>query len=128
MLSPAFRAVPLAYLVGARSMRRRAVPGTVARPCLPSRADCAAGASPSRASTPAGCRPAARAAPLLLEEREVGARAAAAGRRRARVLGVGRLPQLRGPVARAALLERLTPRAPLHWRDATVREIVAESP
>ena len=31
-------------------------------------------------------------------------------------------------MARAALLERLTPRAPLRWREATVREIVAESP
>ena len=31
-------------------------------------------------------------------------------------------------MARAALLERLTPRAPLHWRDAVVREVVAESP
>ena len=47
--------------------------------------------------------PAARAAPLLLEEREVGRRAARARPRRARVLGAQRLPRPRRPVARAAL-------------------------
>ena len=47
---------------------------------------------------------AARAAPLLLEEREVGARARHDGRRRARILGAERLPHLRRPVARGALL------------------------
>ena len=51
---------------------------------------------------------AARAAPLLLEEREVGARAAAAGGRRAGLLGDQRLPQLRRSVAGAAVLGRLT--------------------
>ena len=51
---------------------------------------------------------AARAAPVLLEEREVGARADADHRRRAGLLGGRRLPQLRRPVARAALLERLS--------------------
>ena len=47
-------------------------------------------------------------APVLLEEREVAARADAHRRRRARLLGVGRLPQLRRPVARAAVLGRLS--------------------
>ena len=61
----------------------------------------------------------ARAAPVLLEEREVGARPDADDRRRAGLLGAGRLPQLRRPVAGAALLERLTPAR--RWRVATVR-------
>ena len=66
---------------------------------------------------------AARAAPVLLEEREVGARAHAHARRRAGLLGGRRLPQPRRPVARAAVLERLTsPRAGrLAARDACAR-------
>ena len=51
---------------------------------------------------------AARAAPLLLEEREVGRRAAPARPRRARLLGAQRLPRPRRPLARAALPGRLT--------------------
>ena len=54
----------------------------------------------------------ARPAPVLLEEREVGARPHADRRGRAGLLGVRRLPQLRGPVAGAALLERLRRPAP----------------
>jgi molybdopterin-dependent oxidoreductase-like protein protein len=49
----------------------------------------------------------ARAAPLLLEEREVGAGPAAHRLRHTRLLGVARLPRVRRPVARAALLGRL---------------------
>ena len=52
--------------------------------------------------------PAARAAPLLLEEREVRRRPARARPRRARVLGAERLPRPRRPLARAALPGRLT--------------------
>src|SRR5918994_1236366 len=50
---------------------------------------------------------AARAAPVLLEERQVGPWPRAAGRGRARLLGGLRLPQLRRSVARAALRGRL---------------------
>ena len=50
----------------------------------------------------------ARPAPLLLEERQVGGRAAGARPRRAGVLGAQRLPRPRRPVARAALPGRLT--------------------
>ena len=53
-------------------------------------------------------RPLARAPPLLLEERQVGERAAGARPRRARVLGAQRLPRPRRPLARAALPGRLT--------------------
>ena len=49
----------------------------------------------------------ARAAPVLLEEREVGARADAHPAGRAGVLGELRLPQLRRPLEGTALLERL---------------------
>src|SRR5206468_1518177 len=70
---------------------------------------------------------AARAAPVLLEEREVAARADPHRRGPARLLGVRGLPQLRRPVARAAVLERLTRGARLIWRTATVREVVPES-
>ena len=59
-------------------------------------------AARSRARRPGA---AARSAPLLLEERQVGARPRAARRRRARLLGVERLPQLRRPVAGAAVLQ-----------------------
>src|SRR5436305_6523704 len=49
--------------------------------------------------------------------------------RRARLLGVLRLPQLRGSLEGAALLERLTgTRARLSWRVATVRESRVETP
>ena len=57
---------------------------------------------------------AARAAPLLLEERQVGARARAPDRGRARLLGGLRVPQLRRPVAGTAVSGRLS------WRLATV--------
>ena len=45
----------------------------------------------------------ARPAPVLLEEREVGARPGVHGLRRAGLLGVARLPRPRRPLARAAL-------------------------
>src|SRR5262245_49203216 len=61
---------------------------------------------------------AARSAPLLLEEREVGARARAARAGRARLLGGLRLPQLRRPVERAALRRRLS------WQLGTVAELI----
>ncbi len=48
-------------------------------------------------------------------------------RRRARLLGGGGLPQPRRPVAGAAVLERLSGRRPIAWRDATVREVVEET-
>ena len=67
-------------------------------------------------------RAAAGAAPVLLEERQVGARAAAHARRRARVLGELRLPQPRRSVAGAALPGRLT------WQLAHVVELVEETP
>ena len=72
---------------------------------------------------------AARPPPVLLEEREVGARADAD----ASTTSPGfwesvRLPQLRRPVARAAVLERLSRAAPVGWRTATVREVVDETP
>ncbi len=56
--------------------------------------------------------PAAGAAPVPVEERQVGARHHAVARRRAGLLGDRRLPQLRRPVARAAVLGRLS------WRVA----------
>src|SRR5207248_7212897 len=64
---------------------------------------------------------AARAAPLLLEERQMGARARAARGRRARLLGDLRLPQLRRPMARAAVLGRLT------WQLGRVVELLDET-
>src|SRR5262249_16558341 len=63
-----------------------------------------------------------RPPPLLLEEREVGARARAARRGRTRVLGGLRLPQLRRPGGGAAVLRRLS------WQLATVVELVDETP
>ena len=51
--------------------------------------------------------PAARPAPLPVEVRQVGTWPAAHAGGRARVLGVGRLPRLRRPLARAALPGRL---------------------
>ena len=65
---------------------------------------------------------AAGAAPVLLEEREVGARAAAARGRRAGLLGGLRLPQLRRSMARAAVRGRLT------WQLAEVVESIEETP
>src|SRR4051794_2176075 len=67
---------------------------------------------------------AARAAPVLLEERQVGARAHRRRARRARLLGGLRLPQLRRPVARAAVLGRLS----AAWRTATVLAARPEAP
>src|SRR5579862_1651103 len=63
----------------------------------------------------------ARAASLLLEEREVGARPRAAARRRARLLGRLRLQQLRRPVEGTALRGRLT------WQIGTVIELIEET-
>ena len=85
------------------------------------------------AALPRARRPGAAAGtpPLLLEERQVGRGTASHGPRRARLLGAERLPQPRRPVARAALLERLTPaapRAPGRWQVATVSAIRIETP
>src|SRR5262249_34162563 len=63
-----------------------------------------------------------RTPPLLLEERQVGARARAQARGRAGLLGVVRLPQLRRPMARAAVLRRLS------WQLATVSALIDETP
>src|SRR5215216_3350229 len=86
----------------------------------------AAAARARRAGAPA------RAAPLLLEEREVGGRAARHGPRRARLLGGERLSQSRRPLEGGAVLERLTPpvapRAPGRWQIATVAAIKVETP
>src|SRR4029077_6251306 len=77
-----------------------------------------------RAPRPRARRPRAAAppAPLLLEERQVGARAPPARRGRAGLLGDVRLPHVRRSVAAAALLGRLT------WRVATVTAFAAETP
>src|SRR4029450_12109528 len=61
-------------------------------------------------------------APLLLEERQVGSRPRARARGRARLLGGLRLPQLRRPMAGAAVLGRLS------WQLARVIDLVAETP
>src|SRR5439155_27294350 len=63
----------------------------------------------------------ARPPPLLLEEREVGARAAAAGGGRTGVLGDERVPQLRRSMAGTAVLGRLT------WQIADVVDVVTET-
>ena len=63
----------------------------------------------------------AGAAPVLLEEREVGARDRGARPRPARLLGTLRLPRLRRPVERTALPGRLS------WQVATVAEISNET-
>src|SRR4029079_8123485 len=71
------------------------------------------------------------AAPLLLEERQVGRRPAPDRPRRARLLGGERLPRRRRPWEGGALLERLSPvelRAPGQWQLATVTEIKRETP
>ena len=62
-------------------------------------------AAPAPARRPGA---AARPAPLLLEERQVGLGAPAPRPQRARLLGAQRLPRPRRPVARAALPGRLT--------------------
>src|SRR3954466_15605197 len=83
-------------------------------------------AAPTRARR-AG--PAARSASVLLEEREVDPRARAPRRRRAWLLGGLRLPQLRGPMERAALPGRLSARpASVVWRVATVTDVIVETP
>ncbi len=64
---------------------------------------------------------AARPAPVLLEERQVGARPRATRRGRARLLGELRLPQLRRPMAGAAVLGRL------NWQLADVVELIDET-
>src|SRR3954452_2008290 len=66
--------------------------------------------------------PAARPAPVLLEERQVGARAGPGQVQRARLLGDLRLPRPRGPVARAAVQRRLT------WLEARLVDTRAETP
>src|SRR5258705_12280893 len=76
-------------------------------------------AAASRARRP---RAAARPPPVLLEERQMGARADADSRRRARLLGDLRLPQPRRPVARTALPGRLS------WQLARVVELLEETP
>src|SRR2546421_10766378 len=77
-----------------------------------------------RTARPGARRPGApaRAAPVLLEERQVGPWARASRGRRGRLLGVLRVPQLRRPVARAALPRRLS------WQRGTVTELVDETP
>ena len=78
-----------------------------------------------RSCTPAG------AAPVLLEEREVGRGRAGHGPRGARLLGVQRLPHPGGSVEGAAVLERLTPvaqKAPGDWQIGTVTQIRTETP
>src|SRR5262245_21518155 len=67
-------------------------------------------------------RAAAGAAPLLLEEREVGPRPAAPRRGRARLLGTEWLPHPRRSLAGAAVLGRLT------WLAATVAATHEETP
>src|SRR5262249_56597828 len=64
----------------------------------------------------------ARPAPVLLEERQVGARHHAARSRRAGILGGSWLPQLRRPVARATVLGRVI------WRVGTVAALRDETP
>src|SRR5258708_9055902 len=64
----------------------------------------------------------ARAAPLLLEEREVGARHHPPERRAAWFLGIERLPHTWGPMAGTALLGRLI------WQLGEVTELVQETP
>src|SRR3954447_9604634 len=84
-----------------------------------------------RAARARARRPGATAGPasVLLEEREVGPRSRVARPRRARVLGALRLPQLRRPVERAALLGGLIV-APtrIAWRLAAVTDALVETP
>ena len=74
---------------------------------------------------PRRSRPPPRAAPLLLEERQVGLRPAGARPRRTRLLGAQRLPRPRRSLARAALPGRLT--VPAVWQTATVVAIRDET-
>ena len=67
--------------------------------------------------------PAAGPPPLPVEERQVGARHPPARPGRAGLLGERRLPQLRRPVARAAVLGRLS----VHWLVASVVETIPET-
>src|SRR4029079_4773241 len=67
----------------------------------------------------------ARSASVPVEECEVGARSGVAHGRLAGLLGAQRLPQLRRPVERTAVLGRLTR---LRWQVATVAEILVETP
>src|SRR5215207_6848475 len=74
---------------------------------------------------------AAGAAPVLLEERQVGRRPARDGPRRARLLGAERVPHARRPLEGGALLVRLTPveqRAPGQWQIATIARVKEETP
>ena len=80
----------------------------------------------SRPSTGAGAI--ARAAPLLLEEREVGARAALPRAGRAGILGIARLPQSRRSVARAALPGRSVSRRDSTWQVVDSRRVRDETP
>src|SRR5260370_28313856 len=64
----------------------------------------------------------ARATPLLLEEREVGARHHPPERGAAGVLGIERLPHTRRPMAGTALLGRLT------WQLGEVTGLGPETP
>ena len=77
-------------------------------------------------------RAAARAAPLLLEEREVGARPQPPRRGRARLLGDERLPPARRSVAGTAVLGRLTWLAAEvaggRWETPRVRTLELEVP
>src|SRR5215472_714056 len=65
--------------------------------------------------------PAAGAAPVLLEERQMGARPGPARRRRAGLLGDLRLPHVWRPMAGTALHGRLT------WQTATVTSVTRET-
>ena len=65
--------------------------------------------------------PAARAAPVLLEERQVGPRPGTARLRRARILGDLRLPHVWGPMETTAVRGRLT------WQAAAVTSIARET-
>src|SRR6266550_1010147 len=71
--------------------------------------------------------PARRPAPLPLEERQVGARPAAHGRRPSGLLGVSRLQQPRRPLERRAVQRRLVTAA-LEWQLATITAIHVETP
>src|ERR671930_2634118 len=70
-----------------------------------------------------------RSRPLLLEERQVGARLTHPGARPTRLLGVARVPQPWRPVARRTLQRRLrrSMASPIEWRIATVNGIHDET-
>src|SRR5687768_384603 len=75
----------------------------------------------ARAGARRSCPP-PRSAPLPLEERQMGARPAAPGPRRARLLGVARLPPARRPLEGGAALGRLS------WIVGEVVEAMPETP